>query len=183
MKKRDSLQFSINPYGLVRALLADPSTAEDVIRAIADGPAEKMTEKLGFLNLGEQNAPQEWYTLFPGTDRTKNAGEAGLFMRSGKTNFPLMRFKRQLERPASQQQPLPMNEVIPVAAEAVPANQVTRADIDAVIKKFGITEEQFMKISAGAYVPEEQAAAAAPVVEKAPEDVLPEHIAAIITRR
>ena len=179
-KQRDSLQFSINPYGLVRAFLADPTTADDVMRALADGPAERMTEKLGFANMAEQGAPQEWFTLFPGTDRTKEIGTPGLFMRANKSKLPLVRLKRQTqsERPVTES----LNEVIAVEATPVEPDQhtITEDQMQSVMKKFNISREQLMKLGAASYVPEPQKVQERQIQE---EPQLPADIAAIIAKR
>lgn len=143
-KKFNSVQFSCDAYRLTRAFLADPAVKLQVLQAISDGPAEVMTEQLGYGNLAEEGEKEEWHTLFPATYKDKKAGEDGLFVRAKKTGYPLLRLRKQT--PKTQQ----------VTADAPAGPQVDAAAIDAVLASLGISKEQFVELTRAAYKPEEQ---------------------------
>ena len=82
--KEDNIQFTIDVKKMVRQLLADPTTREEVWEALrefkAEGPGDPR-KPCGFANFGSQENP-EWFSLFLATNREKAIGEAGLFYRT-----------------------------------------------------------------------------------------------------
>jgi hypothetical protein len=89
-----SMQFSVDLYTLIRQAMNDPSVKADIIRALKDGPAAKLTDKLGSCNFGTREN-QVWASLFAATDKDRKAGDVGLYKRAEKSGFILLRLREQ----------------------------------------------------------------------------------------
>lgn len=80
MSNNKSFGVSVEVKSFVRQLLADPTSAAQVLEACQEGPAEKSTEPLGASNLGTME-DQEWYTVFIANSKDIPSGEPGHIIR------------------------------------------------------------------------------------------------------
>ncbi len=155
-KKTQSMQFSMNIKALVRLCLCDPDLAVQIQEALAEGPAAKTTDQLGYWNMGgKEKKDQIWCTMFAATDRTKQIGEQGLIYRAEKSQQPLFRFKEQnKDMTATKATPA---EVVKTPAPLQVAGPAVPPSIADIAASLGMTEKQLVEEAAKAmsnYKPE-----------------------------
>lgn len=80
MSNTKSFGISVEVKSFIRQLLADPTSADQVLEACQEGPADNSTEPLGASNLGTME-DQEWYTVFMANSKDIPSGQPGHIIR------------------------------------------------------------------------------------------------------
>lgn len=142
----NQVSINLDAYSLVRMFLADPELRIKVRQAINDGPAEKLTEKLGYADLSEDRSGN-WHTVFVAARKDTRMGDPSCLVKT-KTGLLLANLRKQTQKNMRASQPEQATQSQPVEVDA---NQL---NVQLIAAKLGVSLEQLaMMVKSGA-VPE-----------------------------